>query len=209
MSATTLAKYEAQFSSKINSMKLHTCLLYVLLVLLCVPHGLSRYPNSNSEKHDSNYATESPLCETPVSSGFSCYETQEVQVIFSSSIIENEYIIKFNGYYRARTRENYIQTVLNSSNVKNWKIILRNNVASSYPSDFDIVHLKETDKHEGLRALSNHPLVKTVSPQRLIHRTLKFINRTSSDSDALVHKNSKKRINHVSLYVIVKILRTI
>lgn len=178
-------------------MKLHTCLLYILLVSLCVPHGLSRCPNNSSEKHDSNCVTESPLCETPVSSGFSCYDTQEVQVVFSSSIIENEYIIKFNGYYRERARENYIRTALNSSNVKHWKIILRNNVASSYPSDFDVVHLKETDKYEGLRALGNHPLVKTVSPQRLIRRTLKFINRTSSDSD--VHKSSKKRINHVSL----------
>ncbi|XP_071579996.1 membrane-bound transcription factor site-1 protease isoform X1 [Temnothorax nylanderi] len=179
-------------------MKLHTCLLYVSLLLsLCVLYGSSRnYPNSSSEKHDDNDCiAESPLCKTHVSLGPSCHDTQEVQVAFSSSVVENEYIIKFNGYYRACTRENYIRAALNSSNIENWKIILRNNAASVYPSDFDIIHLKETDKYEGLRALSNHPLVKTVSPQRLIRRTLKFINRTSSDSDVLAYKNPKRRIN--------------
>lgn len=205
MFVTTLAKYEAQFSVRINSMKLHICLLYVsLLLLLCIPHGLSHnYPNSNSEKHDnSDCMAKSPLCETSMSSS-SCYDTQEIQVAFSSTVVENEYIIKFISYYRAPARKNYIGAALNSSNIKNWKIILRNNAASIYPSDFDIVHLKETDKYEGLKALSNHPLVKTVSPQRLIYRTLKFINKTTSNSDILAYRNLKRRINdHVSLEIV-------
>lgn len=179
-------------------MKLYTCWLYVsLLLLLCVPHESScNYPCSNFKKHDnSDCIAKSPLCET-VSSGSSCHDTQEIKVSFSSSIVENEYIIKFVSYYRAHARENYIGAALNSSNIKNWKIILRNNAASAYPSDFDIVHLKETDKYEGLKALSNHPLVKTVSPQRLIYRTLKFINRTSSNSEILAHRNPKRKINN-------------
>lgn len=187
-------------------MKLYTCWLYVsLLLLLCIPPELScNYPSSNFKKHDnSDYIIKSPLCETSMSSGSSCYDTQEIKVSFSSSIVENEYIIKFVSYYRAHVRENYIGTALNSSNIKNWKIILRDNAASAYPSDFDIVHLKETDKYEGLKALSNHPLVKTVSPQRLIYRTLKFINKTSSNSEILTHRNPKRRINdHVSLQII-------
>lgn len=181
-------------------MKLHTCSLYISLLLsLCISYGSSRnHLNSRSEKHDDCIA-ESPLYETPISSGF-CHDTQEVQVTFSSNIVENEYIIKFKGYYKAHARENYIGTVLNSSNVKNWRIIPRNNAASMYPSDFDIVRLKETDKYEGLRALNNHPLIKTVSPQRLIRRTLKFINSTSSNPDVLAYRNSKRRIyNYVSL----------
>lgn len=183
-------------------MKLHTCSLYISLLLsLCISHGSSRnHLNSSSEKHDCDCTAESLLHETSVSSGSSCYDTQEVQVTFSSNIVENEYIIKFKGYYKAHARENYIGTVLSLSNVKNWRIIPRNNAASVYPSDFDIVRLRETDKYKGLRALSNHPLVKTVSPQRLIRRTLKFINTTSSDSDVLTYRNPERRIyNYVSL----------
>ncbi|XP_011879959.1 PREDICTED: membrane-bound transcription factor site-1 protease [Vollenhovia emeryi] len=180
-------------------MKLHTCLLYVSVLLwLCVSCGSNRdYPGGSSEGYgDSERIAESPQREEPGSSDSSCHNVRQVQVAFSSSIVENEYIIKFNGYYRIHARENYIGSVLNSSNVKNWRIIPRNNAASMYPSDFDIVHLSETDKHEGLRALSNHPLVKTVLPQRLIHRTLKFINRTSTHSDdVLARRSSRRRIN--------------
>lgn len=199
-------KYEAQFSVRINSMKLHICSLYVSLLLsLCIPYGSSHYhSNSSSEGHNSsNCSPEFSLHERLVPSGSSCQDTQEVQVIFSSSIVENEYIIKFNGYYKARARESYIGAALNSADVRNWRIILRDNAASIYPSDFDIVHLKESDKYEGLRAVSNHPLVKTVSPQRLIRRTLKFINATSSDSNVLAYRNPKRRIN-VSLQIVSK-----
>ncbi|KAL0128343.1 hypothetical protein PUN28_003553 [Cardiocondyla obscurior] len=179
-------------------MKLHTCSLYIsLLLLLCILHGSSRdYSNSSFEKHDADECVAKPsLYETFTSSGYSCQDTQEVQVTFSSHIVENEYIVKFTGYYAAHTRENYIRSALNLFNVKNWRIILRKNAASIYPSDFDIVYLKETDKYEGLGALNNHPLVKTVSPQRLIRRTLKFVNRTSTDSNILTRKNSKRKIN--------------
>lgn len=190
-------------------MKLHACSLCVTLLLsLYIPHGLSgNYPNGSSKKHDDSSIAGSSLRETPMPSSSSCHDTHEVEVAFSSSIVENEYIVKFIGYYRTRARENYIGTVLNSSNVKNWKIIPRNNAASMYPSDFDVVHLKETDKDEGLRALSNHPLVKTVSPQRLIHRTLKFVNRTSSDSNVLTQRNPKRRISHHVSLQIVKLLK--
>lgn len=178
-------------------MKLHTCLLYIsLLLLLYISHGSSNNFNLNSfEKHD-NCNAKFSLHETFVSPN-SCHDAhdEEVQVTFSSSIVENEYIIKFNGYYKAHARENYIRAVLNSSNIKNWKIIPHNNAISMYPSDFDIVRLQETDKYEGLRALNNHPLVKTVSSQRLIHRTLKFINITSNDSDVIEYGNFERRIN--------------
>ncbi|KAG5320863.1 MBTP1 protease, partial [Acromyrmex heyeri] len=183
-------------------MKLHTCLLYIsLLLLLCISHGSSNnhFNLNSSEEHDnSDCNTKFSLHETSVSPN-SCHDAhdEEIQVTFSSSIVENEYIIKFNGYYKAHARENYIRAVLNSSNIKNWKIIPHNNAVSMYPSDFDIIRLQESDKYEGLRALNNHPLIKTVSSQRLIHRTLKFINITSNDSDVLENGNFERRINNV------------
>lgn len=192
-------------------MKLHTCFLYIsLLLLLCISHGSNNnhFNNSSKKRNNSDCTAEFSLHEKSVSPD-SCRDIhyEEVQVTFSSSIVENEYIIKFNSYYKAHARENYIRAVLNSSNIKKWKIILRNNAASMYPSDFDIVRLQETDKYEGLRALNNHPLVKSVSPQRLIHRTLKFINITSNDSDVLEYGNFERRLN-VSLQII-KILKCI
>ncbi|CAL1681030.1 unnamed protein product [Lasius platythorax] len=178
-------------------MKLHICLLYVPLLLLFDIFFVSSHNhlNSNFEKYD-NVTIKSPLYDISVSSSTSCCDMQEVKVIFSSSIVENEYIVKFKGYYKADVRENYIRTVLSSFGIKSWKIILRNNAASKYPSDFDIVHLKEIDQYQALKALNNHPLIKTVTPQRLIQRTLKFIN--TSDSYVLAYKNSKKRINNLS-----------
>lgn len=50
-----------------------------------------------------------------------------------------EYIVTFNGYYLKDTRYNYISAALRSSGVENWKILDRNNAASKYPSDFDVL----------------------------------------------------------------------
>ena len=182
-------------------MKLYTCLQHVfLLSLLCILLGSSHNWLSSFEKHiDSDYVTKSSLYNTLKSSEISDCNKQEVEITFSSNIVENEYIVKFKGYYKSQVRENYIATVLNSSGIKEWKIIPRKNIASKYPSDFDVVQLKETDKYQGLKALNNHPLIKTVTPQRLVHRTLKFIN-TTNDSDVLQYKNLKRKVNnHVSL----------
>lgn len=172
-------------------MKLHTCLLHVPLLLLFHILFVSSHLNSNFKKYDDNVTAKSPLYNVPISSSTSCCDTQEVKITFSSSVVENEYIVKFKNYYKTDVRENYIRTVLSSFG-KNWKIIPRNNAASKYPSDFDIVLLKEKDQDEALKALIDHPLIKTVTPQRLIQRTLKFNN--ASDSYVLAHINSKKRI---------------
>nr|CAI5826238.1 unnamed protein product [Callosobruchus analis] len=111
---------------------------------------------------------ESPLC---------CNLTAEhVELDYSSKIVENEYIVMFNSYYKNQARINYINTALNASGISNWKIIERENPASDYPSDFDVVILTDTDKLEGLNALNSHPAIKRVTAQRMVSRTLKFIN---------------------------------
>lgn len=50
-----------------------------------------------------------------------------------------EYIVTFNGYYLNETRHNYISAALRSAGVENWRILDRNNAASKYPSDFDVL----------------------------------------------------------------------
>lgn len=110
---------------------------------------------------------ESPLC-------CNLTATENVIIEENTKVVENEYIVTFNGYYKNQARINYINSALNSSGVRNWKILSRENPASNYPSDFDVVILEDTDKLTGLNALTDHPSVKRVTLQRMVVRTLKF-----------------------------------
>lgn len=103
---------------------------------------------------------------------------QHVQISFSTRIVENEYIVTFNGYYKKKTREKFIAAALNGSSVGSWSILRRYNLASDYPSDFDVVTVKESTKRKGLTKLKAHPSVKRVTPQRLVVRNLNYINET-------------------------------
>lgn len=135
--------------------------LLLLIVLPCV-----KCTDYNNVVQDN---LESPLC-----CNFTA--TERIDVEYSSKVVENEYIVTFNGYYKNQARANYINTALNSSGVRKWKILSRDNPASDYPSDFDVVILQDTEKFSGLNALNDHPLVKRVTAQRMVSRTLKFVN---------------------------------
>lgn len=127
---------------------------------------------------DTERTLESPLCckdATP----------ELVNIEFNSQIINNEYIVTFNGYYKHKARANYINAALNGSGAQNWKILERQNPASDYPSDFDVVLLEDTEKLNGLDALNDHPSIKHVTSQRMVHRTLKF-NVNASDPESTV-----------------------
>lgn len=111
---------------------------------------------------------ESPLC---------CNLTAEqVDVEYTSKVVDNEYIVMFNSYYKNNARANYINSALNISGIKKWKILDRENPASEYPSDFDVVLLEENDNLSAFKALTNHPLIKRVTKQRMVVRTLKIVN---------------------------------
>ncbi|MPC27483.1 membrane-bound transcription factor site-1 protease-like [Portunus trituberculatus] len=105
-----------------------------------------------------------------------------VKIQYSSSIVENEYIVAFKGYYRQEARERFIKAALNESNVVRWEVVPRNNPASDYPSDFDVVQIQEHHKNVGLDALKDHPAVKRVTAQRMVIRHLHFVNDTE-DAD--------------------------
>uniref|UniRef100_A0A8C4SAC7 Membrane-bound transcription factor peptidase, site 1 n=1 Tax=Erpetoichthys calabaricus TaxID=27687 RepID=A0A8C4SAC7_ERPCA len=88
-----------------------------------------------------------------------------------------EYIIAFNGYFTAKARSKFISSALKHSKILEWKIVPRDNPASDYPSDFEVVHIKELHK-DGLLKLQDHPHIKRVTPQRKVFRTLKFTDST-------------------------------
>ncbi|XP_052862529.1 membrane-bound transcription factor site-1 protease, partial [Anopheles cruzii] len=97
---------------------------------------------------------------------------------FSSNIVQNEYIVQFNGYYNQRERQKLIQTALNGSKVQKWRILPRNNPAQDFASDFDVLALEDTSReseNDGLALLRAHPSIKSVSPQRMVHRTLSYV----------------------------------
>lgn len=85
----------------------------------------------------------------------------------------SEYIVAFNGHFTAKARNSFISSALKSSEVDNWRIIPRNNPSSDYPSDFEVIQIKEKQK-AGLLTLEGHPNIKRVTPQRKVFRSLKF-----------------------------------
>lgn len=46
-----------------------------------------------------------------------------------------------------------------------------------------MLQLEENEKLSGLEALNRHPSVRRVTPQRVVHRTLQYVNLTDSKAD--------------------------
>uniref|UniRef100_A0A8D8UG00 Membrane-bound transcription factor site-1 protease n=1 Tax=Cacopsylla melanoneura TaxID=428564 RepID=A0A8D8UG00_9HEMI len=110
--------------------------------------------------------------------------TESVHISFTTQIVKNEFIVTFRGYYKAAARSRYIAAALNGSDsVLRWEILPRRNPAAEHPSDFDVVLLEEVQTDDGassaredsLSLLLEHPLIRRVTPQRLVHRSLQFI----------------------------------
>ena len=55
----------------------------------------------------------------------------------------SEYIVTYNGYYKQITRKRYLNAALHESGVTSWKIVQRDNPAFDYPSDFDVVKVRQ------------------------------------------------------------------
>ncbi|KAL0621787.1 Membrane-bound transcription factor site-1 protease [Plecturocebus cupreus] len=98
----------------------------------------------------------------------------------------SKYIVAFNGYFTAKARNSFISSALKSSEVDNWRIIPRNNPSSDYPSDFEVIQIKEKQK-AGLLTLEDHPNIKRVTPQRKVFRSLKY-----AESDPIVPCNETR-----------------
>lgn len=79
----------------------------------------------------------------------------------------------FNGYFTAKARSKFISSALKSSDIENWRIVPRNNPASDYPSDFEVIQINEKQK-DGVLTLEDHPNIKRVTPQRKVFRSLKY-----------------------------------
>ncbi|KXJ78974.1 hypothetical protein RP20_CCG002845 [Aedes albopictus] len=138
-------------------------------------------------------ATSRNCCDSDGARGSNQRRTtaQRVVVEFATNVVQNEYIVQFDGYYKRAVREKHIQSALNGSKVKNWRIQPRLNPISDYPSDFDVITLEEDSKSQsdGIDLLRSHPSIKSISPQRMVHRTLKYVPMEVSPDESEVDDN--------------------
>ncbi|XP_002086256.2 membrane-bound transcription factor site-1 protease [Drosophila yakuba] len=96
---------------------------------------------------------------------------------FKTAIIPNEFIVHFYSKYFAPVRESYIAAKLHGSNVTNWEIIPRLNLAWQFPSDFDVLRVLgdyESSAEFIIERIQSHPSVKAVVPQRSVRRILNY-----------------------------------
>ena len=98
---------------------------------------------------------------------------------YKTKTINNEVIVKFKGFYQAQTRKNYIEAALNHASTS-FNILERTNLMAQYPSDFDVVNLQDEDLNleSVIQKLTDHPLIKSVTPQRKVTRHLKSLRKS-------------------------------
>ncbi|KAH9498190.1 Membrane-bound transcription factor site-1 protease [Bulinus truncatus] len=108
-------------------------------------------------------------------------QTERLDVEFTSSIVDNEYIVTFNGYYKSQARKRFVTAALKEAGVVSWKIMPRINPAYSYPSDFDVIQFHGHSDQAGVEALKDHPLIKRVTPHKKVTRSLKFTKVNEND----------------------------
>ena len=65
--------------------------------------------------------------------------------------------------------------------ISGWSILKRKNLASDYPSDFDLVQIPNHIEEASIAALLSHSSIKRVSPQQRVFRSLKYVNETEPD----------------------------
>lgn len=182
---------------QIRSMKPRICWLHVYLLFVSATIASIRGTRVDEPFDESPRAPSLLFFDPDTNFCDSLHNPVRVTVRYSTSIVKNEYIVAFKGYYRPQTRENYIRAALNSSGIGKWKVVARDNPASGFPSDFDVVLLEETDKRSGLNALSEHPLVRRVTAQRLVRRSLKYKNVTEDEEDRAEFRNFGRKINSI------------
>ncbi|XP_072013608.1 membrane-bound transcription factor site-1 protease-like [Amphiura filiformis] len=118
----------------------------------------------------------------------SCYNAtaplsmRRVRMDFSTEVVQNEYIVVFKDRYTTHARLNFISAALNASHVVSWSAVPRDNPASDYPSDFEVLKITECET-ESITALNGHPAIRQVTPQRRVTRTLKHVLETEETKE--------------------------
>lgn len=120
------------------------------LLIFCVINYNGFVSSLKNEKSASKATTpiinsERSVSDDPCQNG----TTHRVEVKFTTQVVQNEYIVSFDGYLKSNVRKNILRSALNNSNVQNWRVIPRSNPASDFPSDFDVIHVEEIEPYSG------------------------------------------------------------
>ncbi|XP_030588228.1 membrane-bound transcription factor site-1 protease isoform X2 [Archocentrus centrarchus] len=112
---------------------------------------------------------------------------------FSTKVVEHEYIVGFTGYFSAKARSLYISSALRSAGdgTLEWHIVPRENPASDFPSDFELVHIRQASP-SSLLTLEDHPYIKRVTPQRKVFRSLKYIPSPEPAAPCIATRGTQK-----------------
>ena len=155
-------------------------------------YNLNRYSNHDRQ----NYS--------PRNSNDTHYQSN---IEYSTQIIPYEYIVKFSGFYKADNRQNFIDASLSKFNLNTkddinfqYRIIKRQNIMSKYPSDFDLVEFyfngsNENQTHKVMESLVSHPLIKSVTPQQKVTRSLREVNKEQSEDNSFSTTSKNSEIN--------------
>lgn len=109
-------------------------------------------------------------------------DSHRIEIKYKTTIVQNEYIVRFKKYYTSDVREEYIKDALNGSS--NLTFVKRNNPAVEYPSDFDVIMIDGNAPITAIESLQSHPSVKSVTSQRMVHRTLNYIPISNDDKQS-------------------------
>ena len=92
--------------------------------------------------------------------------------------VENQFIVAFRGWFSESARSGYISAALKTLNPYDdqqhvFSVIPRDNPMAEYPSDFDLIELHDTELvTRSLELLTKHPMVKSVTQQKMVTRFL-------------------------------------
>lgn len=122
-------------------------------------------------------------------------ENHRIKIKYKTTVVQNEYIVRFMEYLLPDVREQHLKNALNNSTALKWQVIKRQNPASEYPSDFDVVMIDENAPYTSIEILRTHSSIKSITPQRMVHRTLKYIPISSNDNHTAIRREESDDVD--------------
>jgi len=95
---------------------------------------------------------------------------------FEVTSVDRQFIITFKGWYTETARREFITAALKALGYNYehvFSVLPRDNPMAGYPSDFDLILFSDNDVvSRGVGLLLDHPLVRSVTPQKMVTRFL-------------------------------------
>lgn len=126
------------------------------------------------------------LCQVTNHTNTDLYTTTEV--------VHDEYIIQFKAYYMVEARHGFVSAAL--KRFKSWDLVIRDNPAYKYPSDFDLIRLYDK-QHSSISSLMKHPLIVGVRPNLKVKRHIQSVEH-SNYYDTEFNSRQKLSSTHAS-----------